>query len=93
MAFPINEVHAILGLLLLTFLRWRTEALLRQVSVVEFLDDSIIELEPASSSITILDIAVVVAAVRTARVDKNANKPVKVLARVYNVLFHFLGLR
>ena len=73
MAFPINEVHAILGLLLLTFLRWRTEALLRQVSVVEFLDDSIIELEPASSSITILDIAVVVAAVRTARVDKNAN--------------------
>ena len=93
MAFPINEVHAILGLLLLTFLRWRTEALLRQVSVVEFLDDSIIELEPASSSITILDIAVVVAAVSTARVDKNANKPVKVLARVYNVLFHFLGLR
>lgn len=73
MAFPINEVHAILGLLLLTFLRWRTEALLRQVSVVEFLDDSIIELEPASSSITILDIAVVVAAVSTARVDKNAN--------------------
>ena len=73
MAFPINEVHAILGLLLLTFLRWRTEALLRQVSVVEFLDDSIIELEPASSSITILDIAVVVAAVGTARVDKNAN--------------------
>ena len=93
MAFPINEVHAILGLILLTFLRWRTEALLRQVSVVEFLDDSIIELEPASSSITILDIAVVVAAVSTARVDKNANKPVKVLARVYNVLFHFLGLR